>query len=426
MIRRYVTAFGSSLLVHVLAAAVVLWLMSPPAAGTAVTAPGTMIAFVVPPEDSTFPGLNPIDTSQHEWMFPGAGSSPLRIGELRIDVAKISGRARALFPFLTPGLALDHFPITSPRERRSLLKNPFIDARARVGRKTVRPLLLGERALQSLVDKSWARRDRWKAFGPLARLAEAYDPDNGKLPALLQQYGDQNSLQPYTDVTTRDPRLWAQLGLAADHVTFIGFIRRYASEHPGTRATTELLFLLATVAEANRDALDVLLDSDPAKDLGWTRDANRDAYRLAAELRRYYKGELNRRGLTSEEAITAHYEKIRLAILNGIIRTTPDGYRANDAWFLLGTIYWRQRNEGEALRAWSGITLNENDSHAVVNAQLVAALQRHGIARGLLDGRPVDPALHREIDRILKNEHSRWVDMSYDRLRRFGFRFDRF
>jgi hypothetical protein len=425
MVRRYVTAFASSLVVHALVAAVVLWLISPPVAVPDVKAARTMVAFVVPPEDSTFPGLNPVDRSQSEWRFPEGKSASLRIGGLRIDVAKIGGRARVLFPFLTPGLSLDHFLIVPQRDRRSLLQNPFMPARTAVERKPVRPLLLSDRALQSLVDKSWARRERWTAFEPLARLAEAHDPDAGRLPALLQQYGAQNSLQPYTDVATRDPRLWAQLGLAADHVSFIGFIRRYASGHPSTRATTELLFLLDTVAEANRDALNVLLDSDPAKDLGWTRDANPDAYRLAAQLRRYYQSELDRRGLTSEEAITAHYDRLRLAILDGIVRTTPNGYRANDARFLMGAIYWRQQNTDDALRSWSEITPDGNDSHGVANAQIVAALRGRGIAR-MDSGGPVDSPLRVQIDRILKNEHGRWVDLSYDRLRRFGFRFDTF
>ena len=419
MARRYVTAFASSLMLHCLAVAVVVWIMSPPA-GRIVTPDRPMIAFVVQPEDATFPGLNPVETDQRGWTFRRDKTSPLRIGGLRIDLVRIGDRARVLFPFLTPGLSLDHFLITSPREVRSLLQNPLVGARSRDASKTVRPLLLGDQALQSLVDQSWARRNRWTAFEPLARLAEAHDPDAGSLPALLRRYGDQNSLQPYTDVATRDPRLWAQLGLAADHVSFIGFIRRYASEHPSTKATTELLFLLDTVAEANRDALHVLLDSDPAEDLGWTRDANRDAYRLVIELRGYYQSELNRRGLTSEETITTHYEKARLAILRGIVRTTPDGYRANDARFRIGAIYWRQHNMDDAVRAWRDIAPDDRDSHAIVNAQLAAALKRRG------DGTPVDPALHLEIERLLKHEHARWVDFSYDRLRRFGFRFDTF
>jgi hypothetical protein len=32
--------------------------------------------------------------------------------------------------------------------------------------------------------------------------------------------------------------------------------------------------------------------------------------------------------------------------------------------------------------------------------------------------------LIRQITRVLKNESGRWADFSYDRLKRFGYRFD--
>src|SRR5688572_33097414 len=76
-----------------------------------------------------------------------------------------------------------------------------------------RPLVLGELALQAMVDKSWSRRDRWTAFQPIIALAESHSADDGDLPALLQRYQRQNALQPYEDKSTRDPRLWAELEL---------------------------------------------------------------------------------------------------------------------------------------------------------------------------------------------------------------------
>jgi hypothetical protein len=103
--------------------------------------------------------------------------------------------------------------------------------------------VLSDSALQSLIDQSWSRRDRWRTFQPIVKLAERYNADIGKLPTVLHAYLDQNGTQPYVDSTVLDPRVWLQLGLAADHVDWVGFISRYASEHPSTRATTELLFL---------------------------------------------------------------------------------------------------------------------------------------------------------------------------------------
>jgi hypothetical protein len=425
MIRRYVAAFCSSFVVHALVAVMAAWPISPGPPLASVKPARAITTFIVaPPEDATFPGLNPVDRSRTLFARDDRMSG-LQIGNLRIDVDKIGSRAQVLFPFLTPGLSLDRFLVTQ-QDVRVHLQNPLAGARGRLERRTNGPLVLDAAALQSLVDKSWGRRDRWTAFEPLSRLAETHDPDAGRLPVLLQRYTEQNSLQPYADQTTRDPRLWAQLGLAADHVNFIGFIRRYAAAHPSTRTTTALLFLLDRVAEANLDALGVLLDSDPAEDLNWTRNTSPKAYYLITELRRHYRTELVRRGLTSAPHITAYYEKTRLAILNGIVRTTPQGYRANDARFLIGAIYWRQQQTDEALRTWSEMTVHESDGHAMVNSELVAALRRRSIGDSAAGGAAGDPALRREIDQILKNDHGRWVMFSYDRLRHFGYRFDSF
>jgi tetratricopeptide (TPR) repeat protein len=283
---------------------------------------------------------------------------------------------------------------------------------------------LTDAELQSLVDGAWARRDRWRAFEPLSRLADAHDADAGALPRLLQRYVDQDSLQPYADQSSRDPRLWAQLGLAADHVDFIRFIRLYAAAHPSTRATTELLFLLDRLAEASRDALSVLRGSDPSEQLGWTHASYPQAYRLLTQIRAYVENALVRLDLRTEDAITAHYERTRLGILEAIVRTTPEGYRASDARFLIGEVYWRQQRVDEAIGCWSAMVVASGDSRAVPAGNLLRALRAYPPALSKTGTSLVSAQLRREIDQILKNEHGRWVMFSYDRLRQFGFRFD--
>jgi hypothetical protein len=415
---RYVRAFVLSLVLHLLLAAALGWRPEPLSAQPQAKASRAIEVFAVAPaEDATFPGLNPLGQTQDDWTIkPGDKASTLQIGTFNVDVRKISERARVLFPFLTPGLSLETFGLVPRRENHFILQNPLA-ARGRGGDgKAAPPLTLGDAALQSLVDKFWSRHERWAAFEPLSTLARAHSSEVGQLPALLRMYCDQNALQPYADTNIRDPRLWAQLGLAADHVSFIAFIRQYASEHPSTMATTELLFLLDRIAEANRDALGVMLDNPPADTLGWTRTGSASAYQLIARIRWYYEQELNRRGLMSEQSIDVFYDKARLAILTGIVRTTPNGYRADDARFLIGAIYWRQRNMNEALRWWREMAVDGPSRRVPGSAELAVALR---------SGKP-DFALVREIDRILKNEHGRWVDFSYQRLARFGYRFDSF
>jgi hypothetical protein len=429
---RYLPAFGLSAMLHLLTGMAVLWAASAASrpAKVARQAPDTTAVFVVAPtaptEDSEFAGLNPLDRTHDEpalrrWDEPTSVS----IGAFTFDVAKIADRARVLFPFLTPGLSLEHFALTPQRTVRDSLRSPLAATTRGQPTDVARPpLVLGDAALQSLIDQSWSRRDRWSAFQRMIKLANTYSPDTGQLPGTLQKYLEQNWLQPYTDTTIRDPRLWTELGLAADHVSFVGFISQYASDHPSTRATTELLFLLDKVAQASRDALVTLLDTDPGEQLQWTRHANRHAYDVIVALRRYYAAQIDRKGLTSSEALSLHYDSVRLAILTGILRTTPDGYRSTDARFLIGMIYWRQGKAQEALQSWRDMTVDPADSYATASSDILTAIRAAG-PHASLDRKQVDP-LSRHVNRILDAEHGRWIAFSFDRLRQFGYRFDTF
>lgn len=404
------SAFSGSVALH---AALALFLLWPPRGEVSIrttdpSPPPSISVFPVPQEDWRFPGLKPVDPAATARIQPlDQDSAVVSIGDFTFDASKLIERAAVLFPFVSPGLSLEHFALHPGNERVVYQRSASAAAPA------LRPLELSEPAMQRLIDRAWSRRERWVAFESLTALAAQYDADAGGLSALFQRYTDQNALQPYQDMQIRDPRLWAQLGIVADHVKFIGFIRQYVAEHPGTRTSTSLLFLLDRLAEASEDGLEVLLESVPDEDLHWTRRYDRDAYRLAVQLRAHYRGEVARLELRSKTAIAGHYARVRLEILNGILRTTPNGYRANDARFLIGAIHWRERQPDEALRAWRGAVPVAGDTYVTATTQLGMALREQ------------DPALRaRQIERVLKNELGRWLDQSHDRLKRFGYRLD--
>src|SRR5262249_37427441 len=347
--------------------------------------PRSMAVFAVRrDDDSAPPGLLPIDPDEMNDLESPRGSTSIEVPGFTFDAAKIESRAALLFPLLTPGVSLERFDLAPHLDARDTFHDPFAprsNAPPVHARKP--PLAMTGAALQALVDESWSRRNRWTPFQRILALADGHDPDGGKLPALLHEYQAQDGLQPYVDASIRDPRMWTELGLAADHVEFIGFISRYASEHPRTRATTELLFLLDKIAQARLDALVTLLDTVPEEHLDWTRSSNADAYEFVSPLRRHYAAELLKKGLATGNRLTAYYDKVRLGILTGILRTTPRGYRANDARFLIGSIYWRQGSVGDALRAWRGMTVDPADEHAAAIARLlnVVAAETAGPAR---------------------------------------------
>jgi hypothetical protein len=399
-------AFVISVALH---GALLLWLIGP----FWITAPRStarpmQVVLLPPVEDSRFPGVNPIDRNTTRWKVDAIDQDD-RLADA--DLAHIVHHIEVLFPFVTPGLAIETFFPSQGGPTRLVFENPY---RAKAGQPSVAngPLDLSPDALRQLVDRSWSRGRRWESFQMIREYLDAHDPADDRLALLARLYRDQNALQPYADGAIRDLRVWAQVGLAADHVLFIGYIRQFAARHPHTKVTTELLFLLDTITQANEDALATLVETDQPEDLRWTRQANPRAYILMRRIEQEYARELARRGLVTRAAISAYYDHVRLEILSGILRTTPDGYRANDARFLIGAIHWQQNRRREALEAWRALKLAAgDDTHAPAIAQIREAL------------RPAVPD-GRNIDLILKNQQGRWLAFSDDRLRRFGYRFD--
>jgi hypothetical protein len=413
---RRVSAFGASATIHVFA---VMWAiqlagssMAPaprPEASTP-NEPTVVLVESLPPSESAAEIGAPPDNLG---IRVDEDSSNVTLPGFTFDFSKVANRATVLFPFLTSTPSLDRVTAPARSQTHTRLPNPLAQPPSDEHKP---PLVLGDAALQSVVDKSWSRRDRWRVFHAVAVLANAHSPNQGRLPALLGAYVAQNGLQPYIDAATRDPRLWVELGLAADHADFIDFVSRFASRNPSTKATTELLFLLDKLAQGSLDALTTLMDTDPSEDLRWTRDANGEAYRAIVTIRDHYRLLLERRGLMSGQALRAHYDGVRLAILESILFTTPGAYRAGDARFLIGAIYWRQGRAASARRVWKDISVDPGDRYVIASTEIAAAM-RAAEERGL-DAR--------RINRILEYEHGRWVSFSFDRLWEFGYRFDTF
>jgi hypothetical protein len=419
---RQLSGFGVSVALHLLVVAGLTWLASRPAAA----APGARTA------DSKRPIIVAQAPARPEPTPPAAAAPPreadpkpadvgihldeaastLAFATFTFDAAKIVNRATSLYPFLTRTFDFDRAAAAARRSRESLI-NPFAPPGADAAKP---PLITTDAVLQTLIDRTWSRRHRWDSFQPIAGLTERYSADRGRLSTVLREYVNQNALQPYVDNGARDPRLWTQLGLTADHADFADFIDRYAAAHPSTKTTMELLFLLEKQAEASLDTLITLIDINPERDLRWTRDVNPDAFAALVAIRRYYIGQLARRGMTTRDALVAHYDGVRLAILTSIVRTTPDGYRESDARFLIGSIHWRQRRYDEATRVWAGMRADPRNRYAIASSELLDAIAASG-------GQPPAPA---RVSRILDSEQGRWISFSYDRLRQFGYGFDTF
>jgi hypothetical protein len=421
---RHVSASGVSLLLHVAAAIVVTWLPW-----------GTRSSFQPSGRHATAVFASSVEASTGDEAADAAAnvpavtadvaggpllqvpSSEVTVAGFRFDFGKISYRSKLLFPFLTRPLPLDLYP--RPVEQGSA--GPFVSPLAPPGEppKSSKPALaMSDAAMQEEIDGAWARRERWADFQPLVLLATAHHPDEGRLPALLRAYTDQNLLQPYVDPSIRDPRLWTMLAVAADSVDFIAFINGYVQANPGTRASIELLFLLDELVQGNHDGLATLINTDVEADLQWTRQASRVAFELMAGMQRFYRAQLELRGVASAAAVRSYYDEVRLSILTQIVRTAPGGYRASDARYLIGGVYWRQGRTAAAVRWWREMTVDSNDTYVAAYRDLLDVL-------GTTDP-SLNPVARARVDGILASEYRRWLDESIRRLRAFGYEADEF
>ena len=340
------------------------------------------------------------------------GTPRVSLPGFTVDFGKVISHASVLFPFLAPGL-FDDLADEERAGNAGPLPNPL---RHRAKHASETPLLMTDAQIQAVADGTWSRRDRWRTFQHIVSLARQHNAQEGRLPDVFRAYVDQNLLQVFVDGSFRDPRVWAQLSVAADHRDFIEFIREYAAQHPWTKGRTELLFLLDKLAQASEQALLTVLETNPTEHLQHTRTVNADAYRAVVKIRQHYIAQLDGLGLTSREAIRQHFDAIRVVILNNIVRTTPARYRTADAQYLIAGIRWRQGDRVDALRVWRAIEGEPSDTYRPPYSAIQSALRVHAPERVTRDA----------INRILDREHGEWVMASADRLRRFGYHVDTF
>jgi len=339
---------------------------------------------------------------------------PLDFWGFRADVAKVRARWDALFPFVTAPVTVAIEAAAKPVRASATLA--FVDQR-RVPMRPLRPrpaLAMSPAALQAVVDRSWTRRERWARFAEIAALIDRYDPDDGRLPDLVRAYVEQNLMQPYEDASFPDPRRWIMLVLAADDRDYVDFALAYVRAHPRTRTATELLFLIDAVMQGSGNALELLLQTDPRRDLGWTAHENPEAWALFDAVHDYYAERLRVDGTATIPAIRRRYDAQRVTLLTSVLRLAPDGYRAGDAHFAIGRIRWTQGDRVAALREWRQIRADHSDAFAASYAPILTALAADPSER-------IEPATVARIEAAFQAERRRWAAFHDRRLARFGY-----
>jgi hypothetical protein len=411
--RRFV-GFAFALILHLSTVALLLWLSMPTLTRTAGGRPTVTPASPRTPEPAPKPTSRE-DEVRHDIDRFLPKPPHVRVGGFTFDLRKVRSRWSALFPFLTtpPRFDLDAAARRPSSSRRWVFVDPdrvpATDPPARP------PLVLSSSAIQRLVDGAWTRRERWSRFATFVNLANAYHPDDGRLPAVIRAYVAQNMLQPYQELSLPDPSRWAMMVLAADDQDYLDFASGYVRDHPGTRGATEMLFLLDALLEGSANTLGLLLRTQPRRDLRWTYQEDPDAFWLFDSLREYYADVLDDRGLTSTGAVERYFDDQRVGLLGTVLRLSPAGYRAGDARFVIGKLHWARGDRRAAIREWRQIPLATDDAFVETYARIVQALERLPTA-----AEDPDPPTVASIDAALDAERQQWAAFQYDRLRHFG------
>jgi hypothetical protein len=163
----------------------------------------------------------------------------------------------------------------------------------------------------------------------------------------------------------------------------------------------------------------MLIDTDRQRDLQWTMRTHRFAYAAIATIQDHYKTQLAQMRLTSRDDLIAFYDRIRLTILRTILDNAPAGYRASDARFLMGALLWKRGKLEDAERVWRQMRVDPDDSYADSASKILYELRMWDTG----DARHADA---RRIDRVIEAEEGLWIVRSYERLRKYGYRFDTF
>ena len=414
MPRRRVVGFAFALALHLSTIALLVWLSMPTLSRRA---GGQQAAMPVSPRmREPAPKPKSREDEVREDIDRYLPKPPdVRVWGFTFDLRKVRSRWSALFPFVTspPRFDVDAASHPPSSSRRFVFVDPN---RVPAAEPPARPaLVMSSSAIQRLVDRAWTRRERWSRFATFVNLANAYHPDDGRLPAVIRAYVAQNMLQPYQEMSLPDPSRWAMMVLAADDQDYLDFAGGYVRDHPGTRGATEMLFLVDALMEGSGNTLSILLRTQPRRDLQWTYRENPDAFWLFDSLREYYADVLDKRGLKSTGAVARYYEDQRLNLLATVLRQTPAGYRAGDARFVIGKLHWARGDPRAAIREWRQIRIASADAFVASYARIVQALERLPAA----DENP-DPPTVASIEGALDAERQQWAAFQYDRLRQFG------
>jgi len=345
------------------------------------------------------------------------------VNNSEINLKNIWESRDELFPFL-----FDQNERTEKQEKTFELVYERTDGiKKKNQRKT--SLNIGDKDLQTLVDSAWARKDKYDKFKVLEPYFRDFDGNDGRLHELTQQYAEQNFMQPYS-LKTLSATALGFLEINSSYYEFYKFNTKYIEEHPSTKTSMEMVFFLEKMARGEHSSLEKFLRTWSVGYFDRIKKSNTEAYDLVNVLYDHYSKLLSEKGffktakseLFSDvtiksidfDKIREHYTGVRLAYLQRIIKESPDNYRLNDAYFLIGKIHLDKDDAETAIKTWKKMEHSNSKGDIYGEIENLILLATKNI-KGKLN---LNERL--QIDNLLIMESRRIRELMIERLSKFG------
>ncbi len=220
-------------------------------------------------------------------------------------------------------------------------------------------LVLADSEMQGILD-GLITKPKNVQFYEIRKYAERYHPDEGDLPKLMQRFYFENIVRLAYDTLTifEDSLISYTIDYFEEQLNekeLFDYALGYIREHQGSKTSVEFLFILENLFAIHKQALENMFNSyNIAKE---ERLLFKDDSMLTTIISVYerYTNSLRENGLDTEEKILQEYDNTKIKILEQIIKTTPNGYRLDDALYKMGLVYWLQENNNQAIEYWKMI-----------------------------------------------------------------------
>jgi len=179
-----------------------------------------------------------------------------------------------------------------------------------------------------------------------------FDPNEGDLPRFVRELYYEN-LQRIAPQFNQDKTYFA-IDYYHEALNKEDFLRKalaVVSKKKGTKYATEILFAIENIYEIQAHALDLLFTVKNQIEKMRPEEKNNIRIQTLEKVIQRYIPLAASKGIQNSEQAFQHYYLKRVEVLEYLLAQTPENYRAKDAMFLKGRVFWSSAKVQDS-RSW--------------------------------------------------------------------------